>query len=226
MSDVAPAALSDPDLAIQELDVVNTAQPGDGVMRPDRSASIACWSVSSSDMRPPCDSESDFCPSFSPPPYPITPGQVNAAVPFGNLTVAASIDGATLKAILENGASQMPTPDFRFPQVSGLCFTYDIEAVAGARVTGAARQAQDGSCTGAPIEMTAASSYTLATNNYVVAGGDSCPVVTDFAMSGYIEHDVSEALTTAGMVTPRLQDRIVCTDPHPGSGSNCPTRMP
>ena len=43
--------------------------------------------------------------------------------------------------MLENGVSPMPAVDGRFPQVSGLCFTYDIAAAAGSRVTGAVRQA-------------------------------------------------------------------------------------
>ena len=30
--------------------------------------------------------------------------------------------------MLENGVSSMPAANGRFPQVSGLCFTYDISA--------------------------------------------------------------------------------------------------
>src|SRR3712207_8594158 len=49
----------------------------------------------------------------------------------------SEINGAELKAMLENGVSAMPAVEGRFPQVSGLCFTYDIAAPAGSRVTGA-----------------------------------------------------------------------------------------
>jgi len=172
---------------------------------------------------PTVDDAGDFCPSFTPPPYPITRGQVNAALPFGNISVVATIDGATLKAMLENGVSQMPEPDFRYPQVSGLCFTYDIEAAAGSRVTTAVRQAADGSCSGAPIDLTAASSYTLATNNYVVAGGDGYPVVADVVMTGNLDQHVADWLSAAGTISPVLQGRIACTDPRPGLGNACPT---
>ena len=48
-----------------------------------------------------------------------------------------TVNGAELKTMLENGVSRMPAVDGRFPQVSGLCFTYDIAAAAGSRVTGA-----------------------------------------------------------------------------------------
>ena len=34
----------------------------------------------------------------------------------------------------------MPAPHGKFPQVSGLCFTYDIAAPAGSRVVSATRQ--------------------------------------------------------------------------------------
>jgi hypothetical protein len=59
----------------------------------------------------------------------------------------------------------MPAANGRFPQVSGLRFTYDISAPVGSRVLGAVRQAADGSCTGAAVNLTAGSSYTIAEND-------------------------------------------------------------
>ena len=91
----------------------------------------------------------DFCPDFTPPPYPISRGQVLAVLPFGNVGFTVSINGAELKTFLENGVSAMPAANGKFPQVSGLCFTYDISAPVGSRVLSAVRQAADGSCTGA-----------------------------------------------------------------------------
>lgn len=170
--------------------------------------------------------ESDFCPLFTPPPHPITRGQVNAALPFGNVSVVVTVDGATLKVMLENGVSQVPVPDFRYPQVSGFCFTYDVEAAAGSRVTTAVRQAADGSCTGTPIDLTAASSYTLATHNYVVAGGDSYPVLPGGVMHGSLDQDVADWLKAAGMISPAIQGRVACTDPDPSSGKSCPALAP
>ncbi len=94
------------------------------------------------------DASGDFCPSYTPPPFPITRGQSFAVLPFGNIVVRVTINGAELKAMLENGVSSMPAANGRFPQVSGLCFTYDISAPVGSRVTSAVRQAADGTCTG------------------------------------------------------------------------------
>ena len=51
---------------------------------------------------------SGFCPLFTPPPYQITRGQVQAVLPFGNVVVTVGLNGAELKAFLENGVSAMP----------------------------------------------------------------------------------------------------------------------
>ncbi len=104
---------------------------------------------------PPAGGGSGLCPAFTPPPYQITRGQVLAVLPFGNIVVTLAVNGAELKTMLENGVSLMPAAQGRFPQVSGLCFTYNVEAAAGSRVTGAVRQAPDGTCTGTPIDLTA-----------------------------------------------------------------------
>jgi len=78
--------------------------------------------------------------------FPITRGQVVTVLPFGNFDVKATVTGPQLKQLLENGVSMSVNPvtlafsaQGRFPQVSGLCFTYDVAASSGSRVTGAVR---------------------------------------------------------------------------------------
>ncbi|MCZ6644296.1 MAG: 5'-nucleotidase C-terminal domain-containing protein, partial [Gammaproteobacteria bacterium] len=92
---------------------------------------------------PTVDNPADFCPLHTPPNFQITDGQVLTVLPFGNVVAKLSLDGAELRTYLENGVSRMPGASGRFAQVSGLCFTYDIDAAAGSRVTGAVRQAGD-----------------------------------------------------------------------------------
>lgn len=174
---------------------------------------------------PTVDSSTDFCPAFTPPPYPITRGQVNTDLPFGNISVTISLTGAQIRAMLENGVSRMPAADGRFPQVSGMCFTYNIEAAAGSRIASAVRQASDGTCTGAPVDLTAATSYTLATNEFVAAGGDSYPVLTGFVSFDLLDQDVSDWISANTPISPVLQGRITCFDPNPGSGNNCPVPL-
>jgi 2',3'-cyclic-nucleotide 2'-phosphodiesterase (5'-nucleotidase family) len=105
---------------------------------------------------PTTDNPSDFCPPYIPPLYPISRGQVLTVLPFGNVVVTLQVNGAELRTMLENGVSRMPAVDGRFAQVSGLCFTYDISQPAGSRVIAAVRQSAGGSCTGPPVELTAA----------------------------------------------------------------------
>jgi len=45
-------------------------------------------------------------------------------------------------------------------------------------VTGAVRQAADGSCTGAPIDLTVGSTYKIAENDFMASGGDGYPFFT------------------------------------------------
>lgn len=101
-----------------------------------------------------CDSGyvAGFCPTYTPPPWQITRGETQAVLPFGNVVVTFSLNGAELKSILEHGVGSMPAVAGRFPQVSGLCFTYDITAPLGSRVTGVVREASDGSCTGTAVD--------------------------------------------------------------------------
>lgn len=173
---------------------------------------------------PTIDNATDFCPAFTPPPYPITAGQVLTVLPFGNIVVTLQVNGAELKAILENGVSRMPAVDGRFPQVSGLCFTYDISAPAGNRVTSAVRQAADGSCTGPAVDLTTASSYQIAENDFMVTGGDSYPNFSSRAVTRELMDQVLSAyVSTSGTISPAIQGRIVCTT---SGATPCPTVTP
>jgi 2',3'-cyclic-nucleotide 2'-phosphodiesterase (5'-nucleotidase family) len=149
---------------------------------------------------------------------------VLAVLPFGNVAATLSVTGAELKTFLENGVSRMPGVDGRYPQVSGLCFTYDISSPAGSRVTTVVRQAADGSCTGALIDLSAATTYTLATNDFVAAGGDGYPNVASRMTTREILDAVVAAYAAAkSPIEPTLQGRIACTDSNPSDAKTCPT---
>ncbi len=173
---------------------------------------------------PSSDLANDFCPPFTPPPYPITRGQVLAVLPFGNLVVTVSVSGAELKAMLENGVSMMPSAQGRFPQVSGLCFTYDISAPPGSRVTGVVRQAADGSCSGAPVDLTAASTYTIAENDFMATGGDGYPnVYARGTTQNIMDQVLADYITANTPLAPALQGRITCTT---SGATPCPVQVP
>lgn len=162
---------------------------------------------------PTTDNPTDFCPAYDPAGgYPITRGQVLSVLPFGNVAVTGTVTGAQLDAMLENGVSSMPGANGRFAQVSGLCFTYDISAAPGSRVSSAVRQAADGTCTGEPIDLTAASTYTVAQNDFTATGGDGYPNVFSSIVSREILDQVlADYVTASSPISPAIQGRIVCT---------------
>jgi 2',3'-cyclic-nucleotide 2'-phosphodiesterase (5'-nucleotidase family) len=165
---------------------------------------------------PPAGGGTGFCPASSPPPYPITRGQVLAVLPFGNVVVTLQVNGAELKTMLENGISAMPAVNGRFPQVSGLCFTYDIAAPVGSRVTGAVRQAADGTCTGAAVDLTAGSTYTIAENDFMASGGDGYPNFAARVTSRDIMDQVlADHIQANTPINPVIQGRIKCVGACP-----------
>ena len=93
----------------------------------------------------------------------ITVKSIYDVLPFDNYLVAISLTGAQLKQALEYGISRLEEPVGSFPQVSGLTFTYSRNAPAGSRV-------KDITVGGRPLEPE--KEYVVATNDYLVAGGD------------------------------------------------------
>ncbi|MBA3450238.1 MAG: 5'-nucleotidase C-terminal domain-containing protein, partial [Chloroflexia bacterium] len=165
----------------------------------------------------------DFCPTDAGP-FPITEGQVLTVLPFGNVAVTVDVSGAELKAMLEAGVAAMPEASGAFPQVSGLCFTYDLGAEPGSRVAGAVRQAADGSCTDEAIDLTDAATYSIATNDFTASGGDGYPDLFARANSrDILAADVSQYVAGESPLSlpgepldPRIEGRIVC------EGEGCP----
>jgi 2',3'-cyclic-nucleotide 2'-phosphodiesterase (5'-nucleotidase family)/predicted AlkP superfamily phosphohydrolase/phosphomutase len=180
---------------------------------------------------PTTDNPSDFCPAYTPPPYPITLGQVLTVLPFGNVVATAPINGAQLKTMLENGVSLMPAANGRFPQVSGLCFTYDISFPAGTRVTSAVEQAADGSCTGPPIDLTASGGpFTVAINDFMAMGGDGYPNLVSILNTPEIrtmDEGLADYVEANTPISPSIQGRITCVKVfNPASPNNCPVVTP
>jgi 5'-nucleotidase / UDP-sugar diphosphatase len=97
----------------------------------------------------------------------ITMKDIYAMLPFDNYLVAISLTGAQLKAALEHGVARLGEPSGSFPQVSGLTFTYSRSAPAGTRV-------KDVIVGGQPLDLH--KEYAVATNDYLVAGGDGYTV--------------------------------------------------
>ena len=192
---------------------------------------------------------SDFCPAgVYPNPdgaghYVITRGQVLGVLPFGNVSSTLSINGGELKDYLETAVSSLPlVTNGRFGQVSGLCFTFDVQAAAiqftaaptaipgtGHRVLSAVRQAADGSCTGAAIDLTAGSTYQLGTNDFTASGGDGYQNFRSrIVTQDTLDQDLADyiAAQPGGLISPSIQSRIHCTDSDLTTLPACPVGSP
>ena len=117
----------------------------------------------------------------------LTRKDVLTELPFGNVAVLVEISGADLRAALENGVSQVEDGAGRFPQVSGLRFSFDPAKPAGGRVG-------DVSVGGQPLDP--AKRYKVATNDYMLGGGDG---YASFA-NGTVLIDASGATLMATVV--------------------------
>ena len=128
-------------------------------------------------------------------------------LPFGNITVTVAASGPQLKAILENGVSQVGGG--RFVQLSGLRIQYDKALPAGSRITGA--WFFDGITLGAAIDFTApADTYTVAMNDFMAAGGDGYPNFSgQFSTLNLMLDDVIAYIQAHTPITPTTQDRHV-----------------
>jgi 2',3'-cyclic-nucleotide 2'-phosphodiesterase (5'-nucleotidase family) len=83
------------------------------------------------------------------------------------------------------------------------------------------RQATDGSCTGPAVDLTAASSYTFAINDFIAAGGDGYPNVSARITTREImDQVVAEYIAAQGTISPEIEGRITCT------GTGCPPVTP
>ena len=187
---------------------------------------------------PTTDLAGDFCPAYAPPPFPITRGQSLAVLPFGNIVVTLDVNGAELKTMLENGVSLSVDPatlgnsgQGRFPQVSGLCFTYNIAAPSGNRVTSAVVANADGSCTATPVDLTAGTTYKIAENDFMATGGDGYPnFASRMTTQDIMEQVAADYITANSPLSPAVRafpdGRINCADSNGAALPNCPTLAP
>ena len=176
---------------------------------------------------PPAGGGNGLCPAYTPPPYLITRGQVLSVLPFGNIVVTLSVNGAELKTMLENGVSRCRarTAGSRRCPASASPTTSKQRSEAGCRAPSA--RPNDGTCTGAPIDLTAASTYKIAENDFMVAGGDGYPnFVSRATTQDIMDQALADYVTANAPISPVIQGRIKCTDPNPGVGNNCPAGSP
>ncbi len=127
-------------------------------------------------------------------------------LPFGNIIVKVRVRGSTIRAALENGVSQVADLAGRFPQVSGLRYTFSPTRPTGQRIV-------EVSVGGRPLDPSA--TYTVATNDFILGGGDGYAMfraegeVLIDAMGGPVMATaVMQAIQRAQTIAPAIEGRI------------------
>ena len=140
-----------------------------------------------------------------PPGTKLTRKMVLTELPFGNKTVVLRLTGAQVREALETGVSRAENPSGRFPQISGLAFTFDARRPPGDRVT---------SVTVGRATLEDGKTYTLATNNFLARGGDDYrvfragEVLVDSASGTLMAGQLIDHIIAAGTVAPAIEGRI------------------
>ncbi|MCM2398504.1 5'-nucleotidase C-terminal domain-containing protein [Rhizobium sp. S95] len=118
----------------------------------------------------------------------VSMGEVLTVLPFQNTLATFRLKGSDIVAALENGLSQIQDGAGRFPQVSGLKYSFDKSQEPGKRVVSVEVKEGD-----AFVPLDPEKLYGVATNNYMRAGGDGYKI---FATAGQNAYDFGPGLET------------------------------
>jgi 5'-nucleotidase len=145
-------------------------------------------------------------------PGPITKRDVLSILPFKNKVVKLELTGSLLRQVLEHGVARSAedTEPGRFPQVSGVTFTFDARRAPGSRIV-------DLKVNGKALNEQA--KYTLATSDYVALdGGDGYEMLKQGRVlipreQGRFDSDVLRAAIIARRtIAPKVEGRIIRLD--------------
>lgn len=150
----------------------------------------------------------------------LTERDLLSMLPFKNKLVKIEVTGATLRAALEHGVARSAedSEPGRFPQVSGIQFSFDATRKPGARLV-------DVKVNGLPLND--AKKYTLTTTTFIALdGGDGyamfkgSPVITPPERAP-IDSDAVRRAIAARAIAPKVEGRIKRLDVTQKSGSKC-----
>ena len=139
----------------------------------------------------------------------ITVGDVITVLPFGNYIVTLDVKGSDLILALENGLTDYPAPKGAFPHVAGITFTFDPAKPAMERVTSVIFN-------GKPLDPNAY--YSVATNDFMAAGGDQYVSLGVSAQTGQyaaLDEALIEYLKTVNASTVVVENRVNVVEPAP-----------
>jgi 5'-nucleotidase len=148
----------------------------------------------------------------------VTLGEVLTVLPFGNLTATFDLTGADVIAALENGVSRVVVENGevvragangRFPQVSGVRFSYDPTLEAGSRVSDV--EVLNAAGEYEPIDPEAV--YSVASNDFMRQGGDGYTMFAENAIDPYdfgtpLDQVLAQYMTANTPLAPAQEGRI------------------
>lgn len=152
---------------------------------------------------------------------PITKRDVLSILPFKNRVVKVELSGAVLREALEHGVARSAedAEPGRFPQVSGIRFTFDARRPPGSRIV-------DLSVNGKPLDPKR--NYTLATSDYVaIDGGDGYAmlkgtrVLTAREQAPFDSDVLRMAIATRKIIAPKTDGRVTRLDQNQKTKTDC-----
>ncbi|TQX85644.1 MULTISPECIES: 5'-nucleotidase C-terminal domain-containing protein [Rhizobium] len=138
----------------------------------------------------------------------LTMGDVLTVLPFQNTVATFQLTGADVVAALENGLSQIADGAGRFPQVSGIKYTFDKTKPAGSRVVSVEVMEGD-----RYVLLDPKKTYGVVSNNYMRSGGDGYTVFSTKGQNAYdfgpdLEQVVADYLAAHNPYKPYLDGRV------------------
>jgi 5'-nucleotidase len=134
----------------------------------------------------------------------VTMGEIFTVLPFQNALATFQLTGADVVAALENGVSEIEDGAGRFPQVSGMSYTFDLGAEPGSRISNVM-------VGGEAIDLEAV--YGVVSNDFMRGGGDGYSVFAENGMNAYdfgpgLEQVVADYIAANSPYQPYTDGRI------------------
>jgi 2',3'-cyclic-nucleotide 2'-phosphodiesterase (5'-nucleotidase family) len=122
-------------------------------------------------------------PSASKPEGAVSTLDIENSLRFNNTLSLVTVSASKLRELLEHGIASYPNQG-RFPQVSGLAFSFDLTKPAGSRILNLAIQDSQGNdqdvvVRGGVLVGDPARTFRMVTLNFLAGGGDSYPFAKD-----------------------------------------------
>ena len=137
----------------------------------------------------------------------ITVGDVITVLPFGNYIVTLDVLGSDIIKALENGITDYPAAKGAFPHVAGITYTFDPAKPAMERITSVMFNGK---------ELDPKMTYSVATNDFMAAGGDQYVSLGASAQTGEyaaLDEALINYIKQVDTATVKVEGRVNLYDP-------------